>query len=188
MKLIFLDRDGVINYDSEKYVKNVDEFELISGSIDAIAHLSQAGFNVVVCTNQSGVGRGLFSMEELNEIHGKLHQLVDQAGGTIDAIIFCPHVPEDNCNCRKPKPGMILDICERFNVDDVSRIMMVGDSIRDLEAIHNAGGIPVLVKTGNGKKTLVKEKLPLGTLVFENLLEASEYIIEKEQRENEDEQ
>jgi len=188
MKLIFLDRDGVINQDSAKYVKNVDEFEVLPGSIDAIAHLSQAGFNVIVCTNQSGVGRGLFSMEDLNEIHIKLHQLVDQAGGAIDAIIFCPHVPEDNCHCRKPKPGMILDICERFNVDDISRIIMIGDSIRDLEAIANAGGIPVLVKTGNGKKTLLKDKLPLGTLVFENLLEASEYIIEKEHRDNENEE
>lgn len=187
MRLIFLDRDGVINQDSETYIKNVDEFELLPGSIEAIANLSQAGFNVIVCTNQSGVGRGLFSMEELNEIHVKLHQLVDQAGGSISAIIFCPHVPEDNCNCRKPKPGMILDICERFNVDNISNIMMIGDSIRDLEAISNAGGIPLLVKTGNGKKTLMKEKLPLGTLVFENLLEASEYIIEKEQRENAEE-
>ncbi|TXI91123.1 MAG: D-glycero-beta-D-manno-heptose 1,7-bisphosphate 7-phosphatase [Neisseriales bacterium] len=187
MKLIFLDRDGVINHDSEAYIKNVDEFELLPGSIEAIANLSQAGFNVIVCTNQSGVGRGLFSMEESNEIHIKLHQLVDQAGGSISAIIFCPHVPEDNCNCRKPKPGMILDICERFNVDNISNIMMIGDSIRDLEAISNAGGIPLLVKTGNGKKTLMKEKLPLGTLVFENLLEASEYIIEKEQRENAEE-
>ncbi len=184
MKLILLDRDGVINQDSDKFVKSVDEFEILPGSIEGIANLSQAGFKVVVCTNQSGIGRGLFTMEDLNEMHGKLHQLVDQAGGTIDAIIFCPHTPEDNCNCRKPKPGMILDICERFNVDDISEVMMIGDSIRDLQAIANAGGIPVLVKTGNGKKTLAKETLPKGTLVFDNLLAASEHIIEQQQKED----
>jgi D-glycero-D-manno-heptose 1,7-bisphosphate phosphatase len=177
MKLILLDRDGVINYDSDKYVKNVDEFCFIPGAIEAIANLSQAGFKVVVCTNQSGLGRGLFTMEDLNAMHEKLHQMVEQAGSTIDAIIFCPHITEDNCKCRKPKPGMILDICERFNIEDLSKVMMIGDSIRDLEAIHNAGGIPILVKTGNGKKTLAKGILPPGTLVFDNLLLASEQII-----------
>ena len=181
MKLILLDRDGVINYDSDKFVKNVDEFEMLPGSIEGIANLTQAGFKVVICTNQSGIGRGLFTMEDLNEMHEKLHQLVDQAGGSIDAITFCPHTPEDNCNCRKPKAGMILDIYERFNVDNTSEVMMIGDSIRDLEAITNAGGIPVLVKTGNGKKTLAKG-VPDGTLVFDNLLSASEYILEQQQK------
>ena len=183
MKLILLDRDGVINYDSDKFVKNIDEFEMIPGSIDGIANLSQAGFKVVVCTNQSGIGRGIFTMEDLNAMHGKLHQLVDQAGGRIDAIIFCPHVPEDNCRCRKPQPGMINDICERFNIDDISKVMLIGDSIRDLEAITNAGGIPILVKTGNGKKTLAKQNLPERTLIFDNLFAASEYIIEQQQKE-----
>ena len=181
MKLILLDRDGVINYDSDKFVKNIDEFDLIPESIEAIANFTQAGFKVVVCTNQSGIGRGLFSMEDLNAMHSKLHQVVDQAGGSIDAIIFCPHIPDANCNCRKPKPGMILDICERFNIDDIAKVMLIGDSIRDLEAISNAGGIPVLVKTGNGKKTLAKQSLPAGTLIFDNLLAASEYIIEQSQ-------
>lgn len=179
MKLVILDRDGVINYDSEKYIKTPDEWEVIPGSLEAIANLSQQGFKVVVCTNQSGISRGLFTMSDLNEIHNKMHKLVDHAGGTIAAITFCPHKTEDNCECRKPKPGMILDICERFNIDDISPIIMVGDSIRDLEAIYTAGGIPALVKTGNGKKTLAKEKIPPGTLVFENLLEASDYIIDK---------
>ena len=178
MKLILLDRDGVINYDSDKFVKNIDEFEMIPGSIEAIANLSQAGFKVVVCTNQSGIARGLFTMEELNEMHTKLHQLVDQAGGSIAAIIFCPHLPDSGCSCRKPKPGMILDICERFNVDEINQVLMIGDSIRDLEAIANAGGKPILVKTGNGKKTLIRDKLPEGTQVFDNLLAASEHIIE----------
>jgi len=184
MKIIFLDRDGVINQDSDKFVKNIDEFNLIPGSVDAIANLSQAGFKVVVCTNQSGLGRGLFTMEDLNEMHEWLHQSVEQAGGTIDVIMFCPHTPEDNCACRKPKPGMILDICERFNLEDLSSVIMIGDSIRDLQAIANVGGIPILVKTGNGKKTLSKEILPKGTLVFDDLLMASEYVLELDQKDN----
>lgn len=183
MKIILLDRDGVINQESDKFVKSPEEFHLIPGSVDAIANLSQAGFKVVVCTNQSGLGRGLFTMEDLNAMHEKLHQSVEQAGGVIDVIMFCPHTPDDNCNCRKPKPGMILDICERFNVENICQIMMIGDSIRDLQAIANVGGIPILVKTGNGKKTLAKEVLPANTLVFDNLLAASEYIIELNQKE-----
>ncbi|MEN9946999.1 MAG: hypothetical protein RLZZ293_1385 [Pseudomonadota bacterium] len=180
MKIIFIDRDGVINQDSDKFVKNIDEFILIPSSIEAIANLSQAGFSVVVCTNQSGLSRGLFSVDDLNEMHTKLHQSVIQAGGNLAAIVFCPHVPEDNCKCRKPKPGMLLDIADRFNIEDFSHIYLVGDSIRDLQAIANIGGIPVLVKTGNGKKTLTKQELPIGTLVFDNLLAASEYIIEQD--------
>jgi D-glycero-D-manno-heptose 1,7-bisphosphate phosphatase len=180
MKIIILDRDGVINYDSDKYVKNVDEWEVIPESLEAIANLTHAGYKVVVCTNQSGIGRGLYNLEQLNEMHAKMHRLVEQAGGKIVAIFFCPHTPEDNCDCRKPKPKMILDICERFNIDNISNVMMVGDSNRDLDAIYAAGGIPALVKTGNGKKTLAKSKIPPGTLVFENLLEVSEYLIAKE--------
>lgn len=182
MKIILLDRDGVINQESEKFVKNPEEFHLIPGSVDAIANLSQAGFKIVVCTNQSGLGRGLFTMEDLNAMHEKLHQSVEQAGGSVDVIMFCPHTPDDNCSCRKPKPGMILDICERFNVEDICKVMMIGDSIRDLQAIANVGGIPILVKTGNGKKTLAKEVLPAGTLVFDDLLAASEYVIESAQK------
>ena len=180
MKLIILDRDGVINYDSDKYVKDVDEWNAIPDSLVAIANLTQAGWRVVVCTNQSGISRGLFTMEQLGEMHEKMHKVVEQAGGEIVAIFFCPHKPEDDCSCRKPIPGMILDICERFNIDDASNIMFVGDSERDLAAMYAAGGIPVLVKTGNGKKTLSKSKLPPTTLVFENLLEVSKYLLEKE--------
>lgn len=188
MELVLLDRDGVINYDSEKYIKNLDEFEIIPESIEGIVNLTQAGIKVVICTNQSGIGRGLFTMKELNEMHQFLHQEVNQAGGKIDAIMICPHVPEDNCQCRKPKPGLVIDICERFNIDDMTRVMFVGDSIRDLETIDKVGGVPILVKTGNGKKTLIKEKLPSGTLVFENLLAASEYIVEHIEKERENEE
>jgi D-glycero-D-manno-heptose 1,7-bisphosphate phosphatase len=187
MKLIILDRDGVINFDSPNYIKSVEEWEAIPGSLEAIATLTQLGYKVVVCTTQSGIGRGIYTTEILNQIHQKMHKAVENAGGHIAAILFCPHTPEDKCNCRKPKPQMIQDICERFNVEDISKIMFVGDSERDLQAIDNASGIPVLVKTGNGKKTLLKAKLPLGTLVFENLLEVSEYILNKHHEGNYDE-
>ena len=178
MKIIILDRDGVINHDSDKFIKSADEWNPLPGSLEAIAKLNQAGYKVVVCTNQSGIGRGLYTMKTLNEIHEKMHNLVDNAGGRIAAVFFCPHTSEDNCECRKPKPQMIFDICDRFNIDDIANIMFVGDSERDLLAIATAGGVPVLVKTGNGKKTLAKGNLPSGTLVFDNLLELSEYLIE----------
>lgn len=178
MKVIILDRDGVINYDSEEFIKNADEWEPIPGSIEAIAKFTQAGFKVIVCTNQSGIGRKLYSMEDLNLIHEKMHKMVEQEGGEIVAIFFCPHKGDDNCNCRKPKPSMVLDIIDRFNIDDIGKLMLVGDSLRDLEAISAAGGIPVLVKTGNGKKTLATNKLPKGTLVFKNLLVVSDFLIE----------
>lgn len=183
MKLIILDRDGVINIEREDFIKNVDEWEEIPESLEAIANLTQSGFKVVVCTNQSGIGRGFYTMETLNSIHEKMHKRVEQAGGKIAAIFFCPHKPNDNCDCRKPKPGMIKEIFERFNIDDPTAIIFVGDSIRDLEAIHHMGGIPVLVKTGNGKKTLANGNLPKGTLIFDNLLAVSEYLINKETKE-----
>ena len=185
MKIIILDRDGVINYESDKYIKSADEWNPLPGSLEAVAKLNQAGYKVVVCTNQSGIGRGLYSMKTLNEIHQKMHSLVENAGGRIAAVFFCPHKPEDNCACRKPKPQMVFDICERFNIDDISEVMFVGDSSRDLEAIVAAGGIPILVKTGNGKKTLAKGNFPVGTLVFENLLELSEYLFESENKHEE---
>lgn len=185
MKIIILDRDGVINHDSPNYIKTVDEWEPIPDSMEAIANLSQAGYKVVVCTNQSGIGRGLYTMETLNEIHQKMNRMVDYAGGKISAIFFCPHKPEDECECRKPKPQMILDICERFNIDNISNVIMVGDSQRDLEAISAAGGTPILVKTGNGKKTFAKNKLPDNTLVFDNLLAVSEYLIESKENNEE---
>ncbi len=183
MKLIILDRDGVINHDSRKYIKSADEWIIIPGSAKAIANLTQIGYTVVVCSNQSGIGHGLYGMTELNEMHEKMHKLVNHAGGVIAAVFICPHVPEDNCECRKPKPGMIYEIGKRFNLDDMSNVMFVGDSERDLLAIEAAGGIPVLVKTGNGKKSLNKITIPPGTLVFDNLLSVSEYLIAKEEEE-----
>lgn len=177
MKTIILDRDGVINYDSEHYIKSVEEFIPIEGSIEAIVKLSQAGYRVVICTNQSGLGRGLYTMKTLNDMHQKLHDLVEMQGGKISAIFICPHAPDDNCECRKPKAQMVIDICNRFGIDNKSTLMFVGDSYRDLETIMAVGGVPVLVKTGNGKKTIAKNELPKDILIFDDLLHFSDYIL-----------
>ena len=167
-KLIILDRDGVINHDSDQYIKSPDEWAPLPGSIEAIAQLSQSGYRIAVATNQSGVGRGLFDMATLNAMHDKLHKLVQAAGGKIDAIFFCAHTNEDHCNCRKPKPGMFEQISTRY-ATDLTGVPCVGDSLRDLEAGTALGCTPYLVQTGKGKKTEAKGGLPAGTQVFANL-------------------
>ncbi|TDR73578.1 D-glycero-beta-D-manno-heptose 1,7-bisphosphate 7-phosphatase [Paludibacterium purpuratum] len=177
MKLVILDRDGVINEDRDDYVKSPAEWVPIADSLEAIANLTQAGWRVVVATNQSGIGRGLFDMHALNAMHEKMHRLVNQAGGRIDAVVFCPHTRNDQCRCRKPAPGMVLEIAERFHVRPDS-LPMVGDSLRDLQAIDAAGGHPILVKTGKGQKTLAGGELPEHTRVFDNLYDAAEFLIQ----------
>lgn len=180
MKLIILDRDGVINRDRDDFVKSVDEWIPIEGSMDAVAFLTQAGCTVAVATNQSGIGRKYFTVQDLTEMHAKMHRLVRQAGGEINGIWFCPHTNADNCNCRKPKPGMIEDILERFNAQ-ASETWLVGDSLRDLQAIDAVGGKPALVLTGKGKKTLSQHghELPEHTQVFDTLLDFSQYIMQE---------
>ncbi|WP_028535546.1 D-glycero-beta-D-manno-heptose 1,7-bisphosphate 7-phosphatase [Paludibacterium yongneupense] len=177
MKLVILDRDGVINQDRDDFVKSTMEWVPIEHSLEAIANLTQAGWRVVVATNQSGIGRGLFDMHALNAMHDKMHRLVNQAGGRIDAVVICPHTANDRCKCRKPEPGMILEIVERFNAK-VEGLPMIGDSQRDLEAIHAAGGQPILVRTGKGLKTLAQDSLPPGTRVFDDLYDAAGYLIQ----------
>jgi D-glycero-D-manno-heptose 1,7-bisphosphate phosphatase len=171
MKLVILDRDGVINYDSDAYIKSPDEWKAIPGSLDAIARLTQAGYQIAVATNQAGVGRGLFEMATLNAIHDKMHRAVSQAGGRIDAIFYCPHSQEMNCGCRKPKTGLYQEIGRRFNTP-LKGIPCIGDAQRDLEAAATIGGQPMLVLTGKGEKTKREGGLPSGTLVFKNLAEA----------------
>jgi D-glycero-D-manno-heptose 1,7-bisphosphate phosphatase len=171
MKLIILDRDGVINYDSAQFIKSPDEWKPIPGSLEAIARLCQAGYHVVVATNQSGVGRGLFDMSMLNAIHDKMHKAVAQAGGRIDAVFFCPHTAEANCSCRKPKSGMIEEIAERYNVN-LQGVPAVGDSLRDLESAARLGAQPILVLTGKGAKARSKGGLPEGTLTYPDLAAA----------------
>ena len=176
MKLVILDRDGVINQDSANFIKNPNEWIAIPGSLEAIALLNQSGFRVVVATNQSGVSRGLFDMATLNSIHDKMHRELALVGGRIDAVFYCPHSADDNCNCRKPKTGMIKEIGKRFSVD-LSRVCGVGDALRDLQAFANAGCQPVLVRTGKGESTLSAGELPANTSVFADLSEAVQYII-----------
>jgi D-glycero-D-manno-heptose 1,7-bisphosphate phosphatase len=168
MNLIILDRDGVINYDSEQFIKSPDEWRPIPGSLEAIALLNRWGWRVVVATNQSGIGRGLFDMDMLNAIHDKMIKSLAQVGGRLDAIFYCPHSADSTCNCRKPKPGMLLEIGERFNAD-LTGVPVVGDSLRDLQSAAAVGGLPCLVLTGKGAKTRVEPELPEQTVVFENL-------------------
>ena len=175
MKLIVLDRDGVINHDSAAYIKNPNEWRPIPGSLDAISKLNQAGFHVIVATNQSGIGRGFFDMATLNAIHDKMHKALAAAGARVDAIYFCPHATADNCNCRKPRTGMLEDIARRLNTP-LTDVPMVGDSIRDLQAAAAVGAQPLLVLTGNGKKTQRAGELPPGTRVFADLAAAVDAI------------
>ncbi|PJO79233.1 D-glycero-beta-D-manno-heptose 1,7-bisphosphate 7-phosphatase [Neisseria brasiliensis] len=180
-KLIILDRDGVINQDRDDFVKSVDEWIPIDGSMDAIAFLTEAGYTVAVATNQSGIGRKYFTLQDLTEMHAKMHRLALQAGGVIDGIWFCPHLADDNCNCRKPKPGMIQDILDRFQAQ-AADTWLVGDSLRDLQAIDAVGGKSALVLTGKGKKNLQEkeEELPENTQIFDNLLAFAQYITQEE--------
>ena len=168
MKLIILDRDGVINEDSEQFIKSPDEWHPIPGSLEAIARLNQWGWRVVVASNQSGVGRGLFDMDTLNSIHEKMVKALAQVGGRVDAIFFCPHAADSTCDCRKPKPGLLKQIAERFNVD-LTGVPSVGDSLRDLQAGVAVGCAPYLVLTGKGLRTKDDPALPPGTRVFPNL-------------------
>ena len=171
MKLAILDRDGVINQDSDAYVKSPDEWIALPGSLEAIARLSRAGWRIVIASNQSGVARGLFSMDTLNAIHAKLRREVAHAGGIIDAIFICPHGPDDGCACRKPLPGMFKDIANRYDIS-LKGVPAAGDSLRDLQAASAAGCSPWLVMTGNGQKTRDKGELPAGTQIADNLAAA----------------
>ena len=176
MKLVILDRDGVINFDSDQFIKSPEDWKPIPGSLEAIARLNQAGYRVVVATNQSGIGRGLFDMAMLNSIHDKLYRSLSQVGGRIDALFYCPHSAELNCQCRKPRPGMFEDISRRFNTPLLG-VPSIGDSLRDLKASEAVGALPMLVKTGKGQRTLDAGDLPEGTLVFPDLATAVKQVI-----------
>ena len=176
MKLIILDRDGVINYDRDEYIRNPDEWKPIPGSLEAIARLNQDGYHVIVATNQSGIGRGLFDMSALNAINDKMHKSLAQVGGRIDAVFYCPHKMTDECSCRKPKPGLLEDIASRFNVD-LAGVPCVGDSLRDLQAAAQVGAQPILVLTGKGKLTARDPELPGNTRTYADLDEAVNSII-----------
>ncbi|MDH3510489.1 MAG: D-glycero-beta-D-manno-heptose 1,7-bisphosphate 7-phosphatase [Gammaproteobacteria bacterium] len=175
-QVIVLDRDGVINQDSPEFVKTTDEWLPLPGSLDAIAALSRAGFLVTVATNQSGVGRGLLTAEMLEEIHKKMVDSIRAAGGKLDGIFVCPHRPDDGCDCRKPNPGMLHQIARRF-CSDPAGLRVIGDSIRDLEAAQAVGARPILVRTGNGRKT--EKLLPDDShvRVFDSLADVARALI-----------
>jgi D-glycero-D-manno-heptose 1,7-bisphosphate phosphatase len=176
MKLVILDRDGVINHDSEQYIKSPQEWKPIAGSLEAIARFTQSGYRVVIATNQSGLGRGLFDMAALNAMHDKMHKAVNQLGGRIDAVFFCPHAQDAGCSCRKPLPGMLREIGERFDVD-LTGVPAIGDSLRDLQAASAVGAQPILVLTGKGEQTLKEGGLPEGTAIHRDLATAAMALI-----------
>lgn len=178
MKLIILDRDGVINHDSDNYIKTVDEWQPIDGSLQAIAQLCQADFTVVVATNQSGIARGYYDVQTLHAMHKKMAGMLERYGGRVEAIFFCPHGPKENCTCRKPKPGMLLEIAARYQCD-LDNVPYIGDSLSDVKAARYAGARPILVRTGKGEKILASystkelESVP----VYENLAAATQAIL-----------
>lgn len=175
MKLIILDRDGVINFDSKYYIKSPDEWLPIPGSLEAIAALNHGGYTVVVATNQSGVGRGLYDLQTLHAIHEKMCEAVQAAGGKIAGIFYCPHTPDEFCFCRKPEPGLFDQIRDALHTD-LTGIWAVGDSLRDLQAAEKAGCQPILVKTGNGAELLARSILPKQYLIFDDLQAVATYL------------
>ena len=176
MKLVILDRDGVINEDSDEYIKSVDEFVPLPGSLAAIARLNRAGYTVAVATNQSGIGRGMFDHATLDTMHEKLRRLLAEEGGRVDHIFYCPHSPEDACDCRKPLPGLMRQIAEHYGVS-LQGVPVIGDSLRDLEAARAVGAQPILVRTGKGERTLAAGKGLEGVPVYADLAAAVDDLV-----------
>ena len=189
MKTVILDRDGVINQDSDEFIKSVDEWLPIPGSLEALALLHRHDYRVVVITNQSGVARGLFSLATLNEIHRHMLAETRKKGGLIEAVFFCPHGPDDGCTCRKPASGMFKDVASRLKIE-MNGIPAVGDSMRDLLAARDVGALPVLVKTGKGKLTtrmLKKKDSPIAVddvISFKDLASFTDALLAGELDEN----
>lgn len=182
LKLVILDRDGTINEDSDEFVKSPDEWLPLPGALEAIARLNHAGWHVVVASNQSGLGRGLFDVSTLNAMHAKMHKLLAGVGGRVDAIFYCPHGPEDACRCRKPEPGLFEQIAERFGVD-LRHVPAVGDSARDILAGVAVGCEPHLVLTGKGaayRGRSLPDSFPAQTRVHADLAAFADFLISRE--------
>lgn len=177
MALIILDRDGVINHDSDDFIKSPAEWEPIEGSLEAIARLNHAGYRVVVITNQSGIARGLLDVNMLSRIHSKMRRMLAQVGGKLEAILYCPHGPDDECDCRKPQDGAFAELAHRLRIN-LDNVLAVGDSLRDLQAAQAAGAQPILVKTGKGEQTLAKG-IPDGVPVYDNLSAVVTSLLER---------
>jgi len=175
-KLVILDRDGVINKDSPNYIKTVEEWEPIPGSIEAIVKLKQKGFKVAIATNQSGIARGLLTEEILAAQHTKMQEILSQQGGQVDYIAYCPHHPDDNCACRKPKPGLLHQIAQHFNVS-LKGVPVLGDSLRDLQSACSVDAQPILVKTGKGEKTMKQDLSEINPKIYSNLFEAVKKLV-----------
>jgi D-glycero-D-manno-heptose 1,7-bisphosphate phosphatase len=172
MKMVIVDRDGVINWDSDRYIKAPEEWLAIPGSLEAIARLNHAGFRVIVASNQSGLGRGYFDIDALNAIHGKMRRELSVLGAQVEAVFFCPHAPDSRCRCRKPFPGLLEDIARRMQVD-LRGVPVVGDSYRDIQAAKEIGAFPILVLSGKGKRTMAERAKDLeGVPVYEDLYAA----------------
>ncbi|MCK0744791.1 D-glycero-beta-D-manno-heptose 1,7-bisphosphate 7-phosphatase [Chromohalobacter nigrandesensis] len=180
-QLVILDRDGVINEDSDDYIKSLDEFRPYPQAIEAIARLSQAGWTVAVATNQSGIARGYFDVATLEAMHAKMQELVSAVGGRIAYIAYCPHGPDDGCSCRKPLPGLLENIRDELGLDTLEGSWMVGDSLRDLQAGDAAGCQSALVRTGKGRRTLEKHpELIIDSKVrlFDDLADFANWLLE----------
>ena len=175
MQLVILDRDGVINEDSDAYIKSPDEWRPLPGSLDAIARLTRAHYHIVIVTNQSGIARGLFDLDTLQQIHARMHRELAHHGGRIDAIYYCPHGPNDDCHCRKPKPGMLRDLAKRLKVD-LAGVPAIGDSLRDLQAAQAVHARPILVRTGKGRQTEAQAHLT-GCEIYDDLAAAVEQLL-----------
>ncbi len=181
MAWLILDRDGVINHDSDAFIRAPEEWLPIPGSIAAMARLTRAGWRVTIATNQSGLARGLFDESTLAAIHDKLDGTVCAAGGRVDALVYCPHGPDDGCHCRKPRPGLYQELAHRLG-ERLEGVPVVGDSARDLEAAAAVGARPILVRTGKGEATLARGGLPAGTEVYADLAAAVTRLLDEEKR------
>lgn len=187
MKLVILGRDGTINRYRDDHVKSPEELQPLPGALEAIARLNHAGWHTVMATNQAGIGRGLVDMASLNAVHMRLNQLLAEKGGRLDAAFFCPHTPEEGCACRKPLPGLIHKIAERFGLDDLSLVHMVGASLRDLQTAQAAGCVPHLVRSdrlaglGEAEQAAMVAEVP-GAQVHASLADFAEHLIQNERR------
>ncbi len=179
MKLVIIDRDGTINAESADFIKSPEEWMPLPGALEAIARLNHAGWHVVVASNQSGLGRGLFDVASLNAMHAKMYKMLAAVGGRIDAVFYCPHTPDDKCHCRKPKPGLFEQIGERYGID-LKGVAVVGDALRDVVAGASAGCEPHLVLTGNGaayRGRDLPETFPANTRVHEDLSAFADWMV-----------
>ena len=176
MKLIILDRDGVINQDSDDYIKTEQEWQAIPGSLRAIARLNHHGYRVVAATNQSGLARGKLTLKDMNKIHKKMHTLLAQYGGVVEAVFFCPHGPDDGCACRKPNPGLFREIGKRLRTS-LNGVVTIGDRLSDVQAALAVGARPMLVRTGKGQQQIDEGIIPDNIPVYDDLAQATSALL-----------